>query len=299
MEPERWRTAKRLFQEAIELDEPERGTYLDRACSGDDALRAEVAALLAAHAAAGDRFEKSPITDTPAWLGENADDEAPPERVGPYRLVRQLGRGGMGTVYLGLREGDELAQPVAVKVVKRGMDSDAIVRRFRTERQILASLHHPNIARLYEGGSTGAGSPYFVMEYIEGQPLDVYCESRELATEERLRLFQQVCAAVQYAHQNLVVHRDLKPTNILVTPEGVPKLLDFGIAKLLDPQAEPAAPDLTAIDRPLTPEYASPEQVRGEAMTTASDVYSLGVVLYRLLTGRLPYHFTTRSPQEI
>jgi non-specific serine/threonine protein kinase/serine/threonine-protein kinase len=228
-----------------------------------------------------------------------ADEEAPPERVGPYRLLRELGRGGMGIVYLGLRQGDELAQPVAVKVIRRGMDSEAIVRRFRNERRILAALHHPGIGRIYEGGTTESGSPYFVMEYIEGQPLDVFCESRELPTEARLRLFQEICAAVQYAHQNLVVHRDLKPSNILVTPEGAPKLLDFGIAKLLDPLVEPGGADLTAIDRPLTPDYASPEQVRGEGMTTASDVYSLGVVLYRLLTGQMPYRFTTRSPQEV
>ena len=300
MEAERWRTAKRLFLEAIELDEADRGAWLDRACAGDEALRAEVAALLASHAAAGDRFEKPEVAAVAAWLVANAADETPLTRVGPYRLQRELGRGGMGTVYLGQREGDELSQPVAVKVIKRGMDSEVIVRRFRTERQILASLHHPSIARLYEGGTTDAGLPYFVMEYVdEGQPLGLFCEARELSTENRLLLFQEVCAAVQYAHQNLVVHRDLKPSNILVTPDGVPKLLDFGIARLLDPQADPGAPDLTAIDRPLTPDYASPEQVRGEAMTTASDVYSLGVVLYRLLTGQMPYRFTTRSPEEI
>ncbi len=291
MKTERWRAAKRLFLEALERDADARGAYLELDCAGDEELRADVAALLAAHAAAGDRFETPPLPVVA--------DETAPERIGPYRVLRELGRGGMGTVYLGVRQGDELEQPVAIKVIRRGMDSDLIVRRFRNERLILASLHNPSIARLYEGGTTEDGLPYFVMEYVEGEPLDVYCESRGLGTEKRLRLFRLVCAAVQYAHQNLVVHRDLKPTNILVTPDGVPKLLDFGIAKVLDPSAEPGAPDLTAADRALTPEYASPEQVRGETMSTVSDVYSLGVVLYRLLTGQMPYRFTTRDPREV
>lgn len=291
MEAERWLAAKRIFQEAHERDEEARGAYLEQACGGDEALRADVAALLTAHAEAGDRFEAPPL--------DTIFDESAPTRLGSYRVVRELGRGGMGTVYLAVRQGDELEQQVAVKVIKRGMDSVAIVRRFHNERLILSSLHHPSIARLLEGGTTDEGLPYFVMEYVEGMPLDSYCESRGLGTDERLRLFRQVCAAVQYAHQNLVVHRDLKPTNILVTAEGMPKLLDFGIAKLLDPLVEAGTLDLTAADRPLTPEYASPEQVRGETVTTVSDVYSLGVVLYRLLTGQLPYRFTTRNPQEV
>lgn len=291
MDAERWLAAKHIFQEANERDEEARGAYLEQACGGDEALRADVAALLAAHAEVGDRFEAPPL--------DAIFDESAPTRLGPYRVVRELGRGGMGTVYLAVRQGDELEQQVAVKVIKRGMDSEAIVRRFHNERLILSSLHHPSIARLHEGGTTDEGLPYFVMEYVEGMPLDSYCESKSLGTDERLRLFRQVCAAVQYAHQNLVVHRDLKPTNILVTAEGTPKLLDFGIAKLLDPLIEAGTLDLTAADRPLTPEYASPEQVRGEAVTTVSDVYSLGVVLYRLLTGQLPYRFTTRNPQEV
>jgi non-specific serine/threonine protein kinase/serine/threonine-protein kinase len=290
MEAERWRTAKRIFLEAIEQDQEARAAHLQIACAGDASLVADVQALLAAHAAAGDRFE------TP--LVAVVSEEPAPDRVGPYRVLRELGRGGMGTVYLGVREGDELEQPVAIKIIKRGMDSAVIVRRFRNERLILASLHHPNIARLYEGGTTEDGLPYFVMEFVEGSPLDDYCESEGLGMDARLRLFRQVCTAVQYAHQNLVVHRDLKPGNILVTAEGAPKLLDFGIAKLLDPMAAPGATDLT-VERALTPEYASPEQIRGEAMTTVSDVYSLGVVLYRLLTGLLPYRFATRVPREI
>jgi non-specific serine/threonine protein kinase/serine/threonine-protein kinase len=290
MDAERWRTAKRIFQEAIERDPEALDAYLERACAGDPVLHGEVVSLLSAHLAAGDRFESAPVTPI-------ADD--PPGDVGPYRLLRELGRGGMGTVYLAIRDGDELEQTVAVKVIRRGMDSEVIVRRFRNERLILASLRNASIARLYEGGTTRDGLPYFVMEYVDGQPLDAYCELRGLGIAERLAIFRRVCAAVQHAHQNLVVHRDLKPTNILVTAEGAPKLLDFGIAKLLDPETGPGTTDLTAAERPFTPEYASPEQVRGDVITTVSDVYSLGVVLYRLVTGEMPYRFVSRDPLEV
>jgi non-specific serine/threonine protein kinase/serine/threonine-protein kinase len=221
-------------------------------------------------------------------------------RVGPYRLVRELGHGGMGTVYLAVRDDDAFHKRVALKILKRGMDTDAIVRRFRTERQILAGLDHPNIARLLDGGSTADGLPYLVMEYVDGAPLVEYAEARQLDTAARLDIFLAVCAAVQYAHQNLVIHRDLKPANVLVTGDGVPKLLDFGIAKLLNPEMAghtlaPTAPGLHL----MTPEYASPEQVRGDAVTTTSDVYSLGVLLYELLTGRRPYRLTSRALPEI
>jgi serine/threonine protein kinase len=189
---------------------------------------------------------------------------------------------------------------VALKIIKRGMDSEEIQRRFKAERQILATLAHPNIARLLDGGVTEDGLPYFVMEYIDGQPIDEYCDSHKLTTKERLELFRKVCSAVQYAHQNLVVHRDLKPGNILVGSDGEPKLLDFGIAKLLNPNLSPLSLPMTAtMMQILTPEYASPEQVRGEPITTASDVYSLGVLLYELLTGHRPYQLKSRIPQEI
>jgi len=276
MDAARWKAAKRLLQEALDRTPDERSAFLDAACSGDDTdLRAEVAALLAAHAAAGDRFESPPLVET-------AGGAAPPERLGPYRVLRELGRGGMGTVYLAEREGADFHQQVAVKLIHRGMDSDAILRRFRNERRILASLNHANIARLFDGGTTEDGLPYFVMEHVDGLPLDRWCATHESSVADRLRLVRQLCAAVHYAHQNLIVHRDLKPGNILVTADGTPKLLDFGIAKLLDPE-NAADEDLTAFARPMTREYASPEQVRGEPITTASDVYSLGVLLDRLI----------------
>jgi serine/threonine protein kinase/predicted negative regulator of RcsB-dependent stress response len=220
-------------------------------------------------------------------------------RIGPYKLIREVGRGGMGAVYLAVRD-DQFQKRVAIKVVKRGMDSEVILRRFRRERQILASLDHPNVARLLDGGSTEDGLPYLVMEYVEGSRLYEYADNHRLDTAERLKLFRIICGAVQYAHQNLIVHRDLKPGNILVTSEGVPKLLDFGIAKLLNPELalEAIEPTATAI-RLMTPEYASPEQVRGEPITTASDVYALGVVLYEFLTGHRPYLIKDRSPLEI
>ncbi len=206
----------------------------------------------------------------------------------------------MGTVYLAVRSDDAFQKRVALKVLKRGMDTDAIVRRFRTERQILASLDHPHISGLLDGGTTPDGLPYFAMEFVEGQPIDEYCETRLLDTTARLQMFMKICEAVQYAHQNLIIHRDLKPANVLVTADGTPKLLDFGIAKLLNPELGGQTYAVTADGSPLmTPEYASPEQVRGEVVTTATDVYSLGVLLYELLTGRRPYQLTSRTPAEI
>jgi non-specific serine/threonine protein kinase/serine/threonine-protein kinase len=221
-------------------------------------------------------------------------------RVGPYRLIRELGRGGMGAVYLGVRDDDVFQKRVAVKVLKRGMDTESIVRRFRRERQILAGLEHPYIAGLLDGGTTSDGLPYFAMEYVEGQLIVDYCDARGLDTTERLQLFRQVCSAVQYAHQNLIVHRDIKPANVLVTADGTPRLLDFGIAKLLNPElaGHTLAPTALGLQM-MTPEYASPEQVRGEPVTTATDIYSLGVLLYELLTGRLPYRLTSRTPADI
>jgi serine/threonine-protein kinase len=218
----------------------------------------------------------------------------PGRRVGTYRVIAQLGRGGMGAVYLAERADAEFHKRVAIKVVQAGPDRDAVLARFRQERQILAALDHPNVARLLDGGTTDDGLPYFVMEYIEGQPITDYCDERRLGIAARLRLFLDVCSAVQYAHRNLIVHRDVKPGNILVGADGVPRLLDFGIAKLLSFAGDTATQTTAA----LTPAYASPEQVRGDAVTTASDVYSLGVLLFELLTGRRPYRLRSRQPVE-
>jgi eukaryotic-like serine/threonine-protein kinase len=238
--------------------------------------------------------------DARTTVGPEDSPDVGQERLGPYRLIREIGHGGMGTVYLGVRADDAFQKRVAIKVLKRGMDTDSIVRRFRHERQILASLEHPFIASLLDGGSTPDGRPYFAMEFVEGQPIVDYCETLRLDTAARLGLFRNVCTAVQYAHQNLVIHRDIKPANVLVMADGTPKLLDFGIAKLLNPELggqtlAPTAPGLQL----MTPEYASPEQVRGDAVTTASDVYSLGVLLYELLAGRLPYTLSSRAPADI
>src|SRR6202035_3027390 len=219
-------------------------------------------------------------------------------RIGPYQIVEEIGHGGMGTVYRAVRADDQYRKQVAIKVVRGGLGDEFRVHRFRAERQILANLDHPNIARLLDGGATADGRPYVVMEYIEGRPIDQYCDDAKLPVSERLKLFRTVCSAVAYAHQRLVIHRDIKPANILVTKEGEAKLLDFGIAKILDPE-EAGVDQTVTVMRLMTPEYASPEQVRGEAITTASDVYSLGVVLYGLLTGRRPYGRASRVPRDI
>ncbi len=213
-------------------------------------------------------------------------------------MIREIGRGGLGTVYLAARADERFEKQVALKVVRRGLDTDDILRRFRAERQILAQLEHPNIARLIDAGSTEDGLPYFVMEYVEGQSLLDYCEATGAGVAERLPLFRKICEAVAYAHQNLVIHRDLKPSNILVTAAGEPKLLDFGIAKVLTPE-EDAYTQTIPSQRILTPEYASPEQMKGGKITTSSDVYSLGVLLYELLSGHKPYRLTSRSAEEI
>jgi non-specific serine/threonine protein kinase/serine/threonine-protein kinase len=297
MTPERWQQVKAVFQAALERAAGERASFLDAACAGDEALRAEVASLLA------EQEKLSSFIAAPA-VGEvkvESSLELSNRRIGPYRIERELGRGGMGVVYLAERDDDQFRKQVAIKLIRRGFDVEHVINRFRYERQILASLDHPNIARLLDGGTTEEGLPYFVMEYVEGRPIDDYCDARRLNTEARLELFRKVCAAVQYAHQNLVVHRDLKPGNILVTEAGEPKLLDFGIAKLLNPEAFPDTFTATRTwERPMTPAYASPEQARGLPVTTSSDIYSLGVVLYELLTGHRPYQVDASGlPHEL
>lgn len=276
------------------IDRPDRREQiLAEFCNGDESLRGEVERLLAQQTAAADFLEESPL-DAIAGV-----DPIIGKHFGPYRLTEQIGRGGMGAVYKASRDDQEYKTEVAIKLIKRGMDTDFILRRFRNERQILANLNHPNIARMLDGGTTDDGRPYFVMEYVDGLPIDDYCFSRKLSIRKTLELFRTVCSAVQHAHQNQVIHRDLKPSNVLVTQEGLPKLLDFGIAKLLQ-ASDDNATALTATElRVMTPHYAAPEQINGEQITTATDVYSLGVVLYELLTGRRPYHFKSKNPGDV
>lgn len=293
---ERWQQIETLFAQARVLPPAERTAFLDAACE-DATLRADLGRLLASHDQAEHFLEDLDTERAAALLHDEAIAEEP--LIGPYRLVQEVGRGGMGTVYLAERATGQFQQQVALKLIKRGMDSDAILHRFLHERQILARLHHPSIARLYDGDVTSDGRPYFAMEYVDGTPITAYCDEHRLDVEARLRLFQEVCRAVHYAHQNLVVHRDLKPSNMLVTEEGELKLLDFGIARLLDEDAEAGLTLTEAGCRVMTPEYAAPEQVQGAAITTATDVYALGVVLYELLTGHRPYQFKQRTPAAI
>ncbi len=296
METDRAEQVAELVESALERAPSEWSAFLAESCGGDQTLRAEVESLLRHQERARD-FIESPAFQMAAELFDDGELQAG-ERLDGYEIVRLLGEGGMGEVYLA--RDTELGREVAVKLVKRGLGTADVLRRFRHEEQILASLNHPHVARLFGGGKTKEGLPYFAMEYVEGQPLDKFCDARQLSTAARLRLFRKVCAAVSYAHQHLVVHRDIKPSNILVTPAGEPKLLDFGIAKLLDPErAQEAASHTVTMLGVMTPEYASPEQVRGEPVTTASDIYSLGVLLYELLTGHRPYHLQSRRPDEI
>jgi serine/threonine protein kinase len=300
---ERWAQIRQIFDAALERPPQDRAAYLRAVCARDDELRREVENLLESHDTSTD-FLSTPAAQLgqamfargDSFRGNDADDYPKGYRVGSYEFERRIGRGGMGSVWLASRADHEFKKQVAIKMVRRGTDSQEILRRFRIERQLLAGLDHPNIARLIDGGSTPDGLPFLVMEYVQGTRIDQYCESRKLPISERLQLFRAVCSAVQYAHQNLVVHRDIKTGNILVTAEGVPKLLDFGIAKLLP--GDSSSVDLSQTRpglRPMTLDYASPEQVRGEPITTATDVYSLGVLLYKLLTGKMPYGVEGRS----
>jgi serine/threonine protein kinase len=290
---DRWQQVRAVLDEAIALPTDERPAYLDKSCTSDAELRAEVDSLLRSHEQAGNEFLNNPAVDLRSFV-PNSKSNYTGHRIGVYQIMEEIGHGGMGEVYRAVRADGQYDKQVAIKLVRVGLDSPYLVERFRHERQILASLDHPNIARLHDGGTTDNGIPYLVMELIEGTPIDLYCVEHDLDITERLQLFTQVCTAVQYAHQRLVIHRDIKPSNILVTEDRVPKLLDFGIAKIVDPLGGVE----TTLVRPMTPEFASPEQIRGEPITTASDVYSLGVVLYRMLTGKSPYPETTRTPLE-
>lgn len=291
MRPETWQRADSLFAEALDWPAAGREERLRSACDGDPQLFDMVTELLNA-ASASDDFLATPPPIPPEALeaielaGECADLTG--FRVGRYRVLRSIGRGGMASVWLAVRDDGTYKREVALKIVRRGLDTDDVLARFRSERQILSSLEHPNIARLYDGGTTDDGRPFLALEHVEGSPIDVYCDERECSVEQRLRLFVEVGKAVQFAHARLVVHRDLKPSNILVGDDGAPKLLDFGIAKLLDPGEEDVLHHTRTGIQPLTLKYASPEQILGQPVTTASDVYQLGTLLFGLLTGSFP-----------
>ncbi|MGJ5814322.1 protein kinase domain-containing protein [Paludibaculum fermentans] len=291
---QRWRQIKDILAAVLELEPQRRTAYLDEACAEDAALRAEVDEYLQYER---DASERLPVT---RWAEMEPEPEpvpdAPPERFGPYRILHELGAGGMGIVYLAERDDGAYTQRVAVKIMRSGAGAARMAELFRRERQILAGLRHPGIAALMDGGATPDGRLYYVLEYVQGRPLIDFCQSRHYTTEERLRLFTRICDAVAHAHRNLVIHRDIKPANILVTEAGAPKLLDFGLAKVFDDAASAAITQTTATL--LTPAYASPEQARGEPLSTATDIYSLGVVLYELLSGHGPYAVADTSPLE-
>lgn len=297
MNVERWRRIDDLLSKALELPSQDRASFIERACDGDSDLHSEVTSLLAHEAPSLDFIETPVFSLAAEFLATAPPDRWTNRLLGSYRIVRQIGHGGMGMVFLAERQGAEFRQAVALKVVRSSLADNELMRRFKREQQILASLTHSNIALLLDGGVSEDGEPYLAMEYVEGIRIDEYCNQNNLSIDERLKLFLEVCRGVAYAHQHLVVHRDLKPSNILVTREGLPKLLDFGIAKLLD---EEEITDITKTTlRAFTLEYASPEQLRGQSVTTTADVYSLGVILYELLTGSRPYKFSSGSAEEI
>ena len=299
MTPEEWQRVRPILESALELDSTSRPAFLDQA-GVDSLLRREIESLIAAHEQAGTR-----VLDGAANPGFVAEDEArfrlvAGKRIGPYEVLEEIALGGMGAVYRAIRADGQYKQQVALKIVRADLGVELTATRFRNERQILASLDHPNIAKILDGGTSADGLPYFVMELIDGLPVTDYCDQHKLTIDSRLKIFRTVCSAVHYAHQRLVIHRDLKPSNILINAEGVPKLLDFGIAKILDPNMLTENATLTVGGQWLmTPEYASPEQLRGEAVTTVTDVHSLGLVLYELLSGRRAYRFPSHMPHDI
>jgi eukaryotic-like serine/threonine-protein kinase len=299
MTPERYLQVKAIFLSALDTAPEVRADFLNQQCANDEELFSEVFSLLESHQRSDDFIEIPAIQAiSPAEI-ELHHETLPGQSIGSYQVVKELGHGGMGTVYLAVRSDDQYQKRVAIKLVRSGMDSEFVRKRFRHERQILANLDHPNISRLVDGGTTQNGMPWLAMEYIEGIEITEYCDQKQLSINDRLKIFLQVCSAVQFAHQNLVIHRDIKPGNILITADGTPKLLDFGIAKLVSPQNSQSMDQTVTEMRLMTPGYASPEQARGESITTASDVYSLGVVLYELLTGHRPYHVSAQPANEV
>ncbi|MFN7933361.1 MAG: protein kinase [Bryobacteraceae bacterium] len=298
MTPERWQRIDAIFNEAADLPAAERDAYIRAAADGDEEIVREVQGLLQADATQGLNLDAI-VSDAVERADQQHHAGDLGLTLGSYKLIELLGSGGMGSVYKAVREDQTFTQAVAIKLVRRGMDSDFILSRFRQERQILGNLNHPNIARILDAGSAPDGRPYFVMEFVEGLPLLKHCEEGGLSIAERLQLFLPICAAVQHAHQKLIIHRDLKPSNILVTKDGVPKLLDFGIAKILTPGDATGEVMTQTTSRMMTPDYASPEQVMGRELTTATDVYSMGALLYVLLSGEKPYRIAGKSLSEM
>ena len=288
-----WNRLEELFHATLALEPSDRADFLERTCGGDAALRQEIESLIAFSGGSVDSLKRpvERIAQTLAWAERG-------KSIGPYRLMHLLGDGGMGQVYLAERADALYEQRVAIKLMHAGVGrSAAMLLRFTSERQILANLNHPHVARLLDAGLTPEGAPYLVMEYIDGLHIDEYCRSNKLDTDAILALFLAICSAVEYAHKNLIIHRDIKPANVIVDRAGTPKLLDFGIAKLLNADAGEALTRGT--ERIMTPEYASPEQVRGEPVTTATDVYALGLLLYELLAGTRPFRLDDKSPLEV
>lgn len=297
MNPTRWAKISEIIETALEKPETERAAFLTAVCGQDTDLRAEIESLLSYEETEADVFEKNRIT-TPIFVdNDKLTDNFIGKQISKYKITKLLGEGGMGAVFLGERTDGDFDQQVAIKLLKQGFVSKIALNRFVSERRILARLHHRYIAQLIDGGTTDDGMPYLIMEYVEGLPLLDYCREKNLGLKVRLEIFQNICSAVQYAHQHLVIHRDLKPSNILVIEDGSPKLLDFGISKLVS-QDDDAQQTQTEF-RALTPAYASPEQIRGEPISTASDVYSLGVILYELLTGKRPYETDSKNFSQI
>jgi len=297
MTPERWKQIDSLFNEVAELDPKDRMNFLDRECAGDPELKSEILALLASDQQVPTNFVGKQVEGGIADFGQ-AQEAVVTRRAGPYLLTRELGRGGMGTVYLGERDDGQYLGEVAVKLVRPGMDTDFFLMRFKRERQALARLQHPNIARLLDSGTSEEGTPYIVMERVEGRPINTHCRAEGLDVKQILKLYLDVCSAVSHAHRNFIVHRDLKPGNILVREDGMAKLLDFGICKLLIAGGGGGG-DTVETSQMMTPDYASPEQVRGDAITISSDIYSLGAVLYELLTGKRPHRIEKMTPQGL
>ena len=295
MLPEKWEKIKAIFNETVELP-PDEWDFVFKSANGADAeILAEVRKLLDAERR--NNFENPVAEIAHLWQTDEAEDFIG-RQIRCYKITGEIGRGGMGIVFEARREGEDFLQIVALKLLKRGMDSDEMLRRFRSERQILASLEHPHIARLLDGGITEDNLQFFAMEFVAGQPIDEYCDKKNLTVNQRLRLFLQICQAVSFAHSRLVVHRDLKPNNIFVTADGTVKLLDFGIAKIISPENDYKTQTVTSLGM-MTPQYASPEQIKGEIVSTASDIYSLGLILYELLTGISAYNFPNQRPDEI